>query len=210
MNINSGKEREVKFYVSNLDQVEGRLQELGASNVQARVHEINLRFDDANGNLTRKYQVLRLRRDTENRITYKGPGDIEDGVRVRRELEFSVGDFATARALLEALGYVEVVMYEKYRSVYDLGVKHKVHITLDEMPFGHFVEIEGPDGESIRNTAHQLGLDWEKRINDSYMMLFQMVRVSLGLSFRDLSFENFEDISVSAEALGVSLADQAS
>jgi len=205
----SGKEREVKFYVSSLERVESRLQELGARNVQARVHEINLRFDDQDGNLSRKYQVLRLRRDTENRITYKGPGDIEDGVRVRREIEFSVGDFETAQALLEALGYVVVVMYEKYRSVYDLGNKNKVHITLDEMPFGQFVEIEGPDSESIRKTAHQLGFDWEKRINDSYMMLFQMIRGSLGLSFRDLSFENFKGISVSAENLGVGFADQA-
>lgn len=42
--------------------------------------------------------------------------------------------------LLQELGYVVSEVYEKYRTTYKLNV---LQITLDEMPYGMFVEIEG-------------------------------------------------------------------
>lgn len=196
----SNQELEVKFCLSSLKNLEDHLISLGAALVQARVHEVNLRFDTPENKLTNSYRVLRLRQDAQAHVTYKGPGLLQDGVRLRQELEFTVSDFATAQALLEALGYGVVVMYEKYRTTYDLGV---VHVTLDEMPYGYFAEIEGPTPASIRAAAAQLGLDWEKRINDSYLVLFQNARQALGFTFRDLSFTNFKGIDVSPQALGI-------
>ncbi|MFZ6026411.1 MAG: class IV adenylate cyclase [Chloroflexota bacterium] len=196
----ANQELEVKFFLPGLKALEARLVSLGARLVQPRVHEINLRFDTPENGLTNACQVLRLRQDTQARVTYKGPGVLQDGVRLRQELEFTVSDFATAQALLEALGYVVVVMYEKYRAVYDLGT---VHVTLDEMPYGCFAEIEGPTPADIRAAARQLALDWEKRINDSYMVLFQNARQAMGFTFRDLSFANFEGLAVSPQALGI-------
>jgi adenylate cyclase class 2 len=76
------------------------------------------------------------------------------------------------------------------------------------MPIGDFLEIEGPDGKSIRQAANELGLDWEKRILDSYTMLFEHARASLGFKFRDMSFENFETLKVTPEELGVSPGDE--
>ena len=196
----TNQELEVKFYLSDLATLQARLEALGARLVQPRVYEINLRFDTPDGSLTSGYRVLRLRQDTEARLTYKGPGWVEGGVRARQELEFTVSDFDTARALLEALGYQVSVMYEKYRTSYDFG---GVHIVLDEMPYGNFVEVEGPDSSSIRRVVDQLGLDWEKRILDSYLMLFERLRQKMGLSFRDLSFSNFEGVKVVGNDLGV-------
>ena len=196
----SDQELEVKFYFPDLPALRARLETAGAQLVQPRVHEINLRFDTPSGDLTRSYRVLRLRQDTEARLTYKGPGELVDGVRSRQELEFKVSDFGTARHFLEALGYEVSVMYEKYRATYTLK---GVLVTLDEMPYGNFAEIEGPDGASIRKTAEVLGLDWERRILDSYIMLFDRLRERLGLAFRDLSFENFEELTVTGEMLGL-------
>ena len=71
------------------------------------------------------------------------------------------------------------------------------------MPYGNFAEVEGPDGASIRQTAEVLGLDWERRILDSYLMLFDRLRERLGLTFRDLSFANFEELTVTGEMLGL-------
>jgi adenylate cyclase class 2 len=195
----SDQELEVKFYLPDLPALRARLEAVGAQLVQPRVHETNLRFDTPSGDLTRGYRVLRLRQDTEARLTYKGPGELVDGVRSRQELEFTVSDFGTARHFLEALGYEVSVMYEKYRATYAL---RGVLVTLDEMPYGYFAEIEGPDGASIRKTAEVLGLDWEARILDSYIMLFDRLRERLGLSFRDLSFANFEKLTVTGEMLG--------
>jgi adenylate cyclase class 2 len=196
----SDQELEVKFYLPDLLTLRARLETAGAQLVQPRVHEINLRFDTPSGDLARGYRVLRLRQDTEARLTYKGPGELVDGVRSRQELEFTVSDFGTARHFLEALGYEVSVMYEKYRTTYAL---RGVLVTLDEMPYGNFAEIEGPDGASIRKTAEVLGLDWERRILDSYIMLFDRLRERLGLAFRDLSFENFEELTVTGEMLGL-------
>ena len=153
----SDQELEVKFYLSDLPALRARLEAAGAQLFKPRVHEINLRFDTPSGDLTRGYRVLRLRQDSEARLTYKGPGELVDGVRSRQELEFTVSDFETARHFLEALGYEVSVMYEKYRATYTLN---GVLVTLDEMPYGKFAEIEGPDGASIRKTISSYDLGW--------------------------------------------------
>jgi adenylate cyclase, class 2 len=200
----NNQELEVKFYIVDLKALEGKITAQGARLVQPRTHEVNLRFDTPDGELTRTFRVLRLRQDNLARLTYKGPGEELDGVRLRQELEFVVGDFSVAKALFEALGYQVDVMYEKYRTTYSLG---EVLVTLDEMPYGDFTEIEGPDGFSIRSVAEQLGLDWEARILDSYLVLFDRLRSALGFEFQHLSFANFETLDVSPAALYVRQAD---
>jgi adenylate cyclase class 2 len=201
----NNQELEVKFYLTNLPALERRLQEIGAVVAHARVHETNLRFDTPEGELAKTLRVLRLRQDTAARVTYKGPGELSGGVRLRQEIEFTVSDFNNARTLFEALGYTVYLMYEKHRTTYRLG---EVLVTLDEMPFGSFAEIEGPDPESIAAVNQQLGLDWETRILDSYTGLFDRLCQRLGLNFRDLSFANFNGLTISPEDLEVKPADK--
>jgi predicted adenylyl cyclase CyaB len=203
MSINN-QELEVKFYITDLEALERRIIEQGARLVQPRTHEVNLQFDTQDGELKRNYKVLRLRKNNAARLTFKGPGEEQDGARLRRELEFVVSDFSTAKELFEALGYIVDVMYEKYRTVFNL---EKVLVTLDEMPYGRFAEIEGPDGYSIRAAAELLELDWQARILDSYLALFDRARSALGFEFQHLSFENFEAIEVPPSSLDVQAAD---
>ncbi len=198
------RELEVKFYLLDPGGFEGRLERFGALCVQSRVHEHNLRFDTPNQEFHREQRVLRLRRDTEAWLTYKGPSEDRDEVHVREEIEFQVSDFEAAQRLLTALGYQIQMIYEKYRTTYAM---ESVLVTLDEMPFGYFAEIEGPDAEAIHAAADHLGLDWEARVKSSYSELFERVRTNLGLSFRDLTFENFRDLSVTYQALEVRPAD---
>src|SRR5512139_1156368 len=100
---NKGQETEAKFYVIRLDRMAARLQELKAHLVQSRVLETNLRFDLPDDSLTASGQVLRLRRDTQARLTYKGAGQNKSGVLDRQEIEFIVEDEQKARQFLEAL-----------------------------------------------------------------------------------------------------------
>jgi adenylate cyclase class 2 len=137
-------------------------------------------------------------------VTYKGLGSEEGGARLRQELEFSVSDFDTALHLFEALGYQVVLMYEKFRTTYQVG---EVEAALDEMPTGDFLELEGPEAASIHQVSDLLGLDWDARILDSYTVLFERTRQSLGFSFRDLSFENFKGLKVTPGAMGVRAGD---
>ena len=167
------KELEVKFYIADLGRLQESLEMLGAVLVQPRTYERNLRFDTPSGTLTRSLQVLRLRKDSASRLTYKGPGEVHEGVSARTEIEFTVGDFEKTQAMLEALGYQVSMIYEKYRAVYELD---DTLVTLDQMPFGDFVEIEGADGATIQTVCHRLGLLWEMRTLQSYAALFQAVR----------------------------------
>jgi len=200
----NNQEIEVKFYITNLLRVQARLAELGAIVTQPRTHEINLRLDTLNYDLTNEKRVLRLRQDTQIRLTYKGPGALLDGTLQRQEIEVSVSDFSKTLALLEALGFQVALMYEKYRTALDL---EGVEVSLDEMPFGSFVEIEGDDPEVIRLVTRQLQLNWEARVVNSYTGLFEELRSALGLTFRDISFTNFAGISVTPADLNVSPAD---
>jgi adenylate cyclase class 2 len=198
------QELEVKFLTSDLPALEKRLQSIGALLVQHRVHEVNLRLDTPDLALTQSLQVLRLRQDNLARVTYKGPGSEQGGVRIRQEIEFVVSDFDSARNLFKALGYDLALMYEKYRTVYDLD---DVHVTLDEMPYGNFIEVEGPLPDSIQAVSRRLGVDWEARILDSYTALFEQLRAVRGFTFRDLSFDNFSDLKTPLLELGYRFAD---
>ena len=70
------QETEVKFYVRSLKKIEMRLLELKAHLIQPRVHEINFRYDLPDGSSRAREHVLRLRRDTNTILTYKGPSNI--------------------------------------------------------------------------------------------------------------------------------------
>jgi adenylate cyclase class 2 len=201
----SGQETEAKFYVRNLERIKKALENLRAHLGQARVLELNLRFDLPDASLRAQGRVLRLRRDTEARLTYKGGNKNTKGVLSREEIEFVVGDFVKAKKLLEALGYQQIFYYEKYRTTYELD---KTLIMLDELPYGNFLEIEGETEETIQALSEKLDLNWDATIERSYSALFEQVQKSLNLSFRDLSFENFAGIKVEATHLGVHAADE--
>jgi len=205
----SGRETEAKFYVNDLDKIITRLHELEALLIQERVLETNIRFDLPDGSLRSEGRVLRLRQDTEARFTYKSPSTNQQGVLTRTEIEFTVGDFEKAKEFLEALGYRKLIAYEKYRTTYALPRTSEVltHIMLDELPYGNFVEIEGEAIELIREAADRLNLNWEAAIGISYTALFDRARQTLGLSFQDLSFENFNGMEVDAIHLRVRAAD---
>lgn len=199
-------ELEVKLFVRNLAAVEERLKVMGAGLVQSRTHELNLRFDTPTGELARNFHVLRLRQDNAARLTFKGPASLQEGVRVRHEIEFEVGDFRSAKKFLLALGYQVCMIYEKFRTVYQVK---DVLVTLDEMPYGTFVEVEGPSAASIKDVNQQLGLNWEERIPESYVVLFDRLKTRLDLEFRDLLFENFSDLNIKPDDLSVHPADVA-
>src|SRR5688572_9897750 len=116
----NGLETEAKFYVRDLDRIKSRLEELEARLVQERILERNIRFDLPGAPLRAEGRVLRLRRDTSTKFTYKSASTKEQGVLSREEIEFEVEDFEKAKRFLEALGYEKLVYYEKYRATYAL------------------------------------------------------------------------------------------
>lgn len=204
----TNQEIEAKFYVNNLGKILTRLHELEARLIQPRILETNIRFDLPDASLRTERRVLRLRQDTEARLTYKDPSQNEQGVLSRREIEFIVEDFDKAKLFLEALGYQSIFYYEKYRTTYIVQTSEvSVHVMLDELPYGNFVEIEGETLESIRAVVGKLNLKWDTAIGKSYSALFYQAHKLLKLSFQDLSFTNFAHIQITPSHLGVQAAD---
>lgn len=198
------RELEVKFFIADLTKMIDLLDKLGASLNKERVHEFNLLFDTRERDLTRSGQVLRLRKDWKSYMTYKGPGVTGADVLNRQEIQFAVSNFESAKNLLTALGFEVSMVYEKYRTLYQYN---QVEVTLDEMPYGDFIEIEGPTASEIMEISRILGLSWDKRILVRYTDLFEELRKKLDLDFRDLVFNEFQKLKITQYDLGVQPAD---
>jgi adenylate cyclase class 2 len=121
---------------------------------------------------------------------------MQHGIVSRFEAEVEVSDFEAMETILGRLGYTPYMVYEKYRTTYELD---GAEIVLDEMPYGNFVEIEG-DEDTIEKVINRLGLQQAARYDGSYAVLFERVRRALGLTFTDLTFANFKDVDVPESA----------
>lgn len=197
----SDTEIEAKFYLADPEPLIERLEQHGASLSQPRHLERNWRFDLPDGSLSASGIVFRLRVDPRATLTAKRQ---RADPLTRDEYELQVDEPETALRLVETLGYRTVAIYEKQRRVYALGGQQ---VMLDELPFGSFAELECDSVEALEQLAHQLGLEWQARITRSYLALFQGLRDSLQLSFRDATFEDFQRLPpVTAADLGVSEA----
>ncbi|MGQ9909487.1 MAG: class IV adenylate cyclase [Candidatus Flexifilum sp.] len=198
-------EHEIKLYVRDLAEVERRLIAAGAPLLAPRVHEVNVRYEDASGSLTPAHQVLRLRRDARVRLTYKDEHGVPlpGGGRTRFEAEVEVSDFAAMDAILNKLGFHPYMTYEKYRTTYALA---GAEIALDEMPYGTFVEIEG-EPDAISAAVARLALHDAPPIPLGYAVLFERLKAALGLTCVDLTFANFAGVTV-PEALILSVSGQ--
>lgn len=204
--MSNNQETEVKFFVRNLKPIELQLQQLKAQLIQPRVHEINYRFDFPNNELRSGQKVLRLRKDNQAKLTFKGASlEGESGVMSRKEIEFVVEDFDKAKQLLESLGFTPVVFYEKFRTTYELN---DTHIMLDELPYGEFVEIESDNiSSAIKNVSDLLGLNWDMMVKAGYHALFDRVASGYNLDRWNLSFEALNGVKIKAEDLQITFAD---
>jgi len=191
-------EIEAKFYLRHLEDIRKRVIAHDALLKTTRLLERNLRFDTPDRELAGKKHVLRLRQDNRTTLTFKRP---RVQVETRDEFEIEIDDFESGRKILEALGYAVTTLYEKYRETYQIDF---IQVMLDELPFGCFVEIEGPSIESIRQMSGQLGLPWERRVQASYVELFDRIRRPLAIDFEEITFENFKGLApVDPKLLGV-------
>ena len=65
-----------------------------------------------------------------------------------------MADPVALATILDALAYSPTLVYEKRRATWRLGA---TEVVIDELPFGWFVEIEGPE-EAINAAEQQLEL----------------------------------------------------
>lgn len=181
-------ECEVKYHLPHLADIRKTVLSRGGWLLSPRILERNLRYDTPEQALAAQKAILRLRQARRATLTYKRTsGQFE----VREEIEVEVGDLAAAAALLKALGFVVTHRYEKFREVFAIDA---VQVMLDELPFGCFVEIEGPSLEAVRQASQTLGFEWEARIQMTYLEAFERLKSDLGLPADEPTFEAFSGL----------------
>lgn len=183
-------EVEAKLRVASHEPVRARLGDLGAT-LHETALETNRLFDDDRQFLLRTDRGLRVRttRTPEGRVlrstlTCKGP---QQGGQFKRreENETDVSNPEAAIAILAALGFHQVLCFEKRRETWLFealtATGHtQVRVELDELPdLGCFVEIEGsPDAIDAARAA--LGLSDQPLLVETYVAMAATYCDSIG------------------------------
>ena len=180
------QEIEIKFLVDDLKALERQLASLSFHCITPATHEVNTLYDLPGQKLRRKGELLRLRVYGETwRLTHKARARTGK-YKSRAELETGVSDGRQMDAILQALGYRPVFVYEKFRSEWSAGTGH---VVLDHTPIGDIAEIEGTP-RWIDRTAANLGVSPVSYITKSYAELFfdwkrKYKRKAMNMTFRE-------------------------
>lgn len=135
-----------------------------------RVFEVNTLFDNPRGELRRRGCLLRVREDgRQGVLTYKGAA-VSGKYKAREELEIEVSDARRLTDILARLDFSPAFRYEKYRTEYRRDGEEGV-ATLDEIPIGVYLELEGAPGWIDRN-ARGLGFTESDYSTASYYTLY--------------------------------------
>ena len=155
-----GTEIEAKFLNVDFDNIRTKLKSLGAKCEQPM--RLMRRVIIEPPELEEKNAFIRVRDEGDKvTLTYKQFDD-QTSVHGTKEIEVQVSDFDTTIALLQQVGLEHCSFQESRRETWKLG---EVEIALDEWPWlDPYIEIEGYSEEVVRNTARQLGFDWESAV----------------------------------------------
>lgn len=155
-----------------------RLEQFEAEPLET-VHQSDTYYDAPVKDFAKTDEALRLRRERGSgspiaRITYKGPR-VDEESKTRQEHETTVGDAATAHAILDSVGFDPVATVEKTRERFRLD---RYTISLDVVgDLGEFLEVETPADdaelaaarEGARGLLADLDVASEDTIRTSYL-----------------------------------------
>jgi adenylate cyclase, class 2 len=181
------QEVEVKFLISNPQDLQDKLKQCGFRCITPSTHELNTLYDLPGQKLRRKGELLRLRKYGDPwKLTHKAKG-IPGKHKSRAESETSVSDGKQMDGILRALGFAPTFVYEKFRSEWSDG---QGHVVLDHTPIGDIAEIEGKS-RWIDRTAKALGVSSKDYITKSYSELFfdwkrRTKQKAMNMTFREI------------------------
>jgi len=178
-------ESEVKLRADSPETARTAIAAAGGVLVRPRRLQSDGLLDNEGSDLRSGRCALRVRVEPDRSfLTFKGPPQ-PSAVKLREELETTVGDPVVIFALLERLGFRVWFRYEKYREEYS---REDVTVAIDETPVGVFVEVEGGE-QGIADVTRLLGLSEHDYVLDSYRGLFVEHRRMRGLPATDMLFD---------------------
>lgn len=178
-------EREVKLRYPSPAEARAAVLAAGAVLLRPRRLQSDRLLDRETDPLQAHRCTLRVRVDGDHAfVTFKGAPQ-RDAMKVREEIETSVGDGMVLVQLCQRLGFQVWFRYEKYREEFARG---DLVIALDESPIGTFVELEG-SREDILRMAEDLGRPPTDFLTDSYCALFEQHRAAHGSTAEHMVFD---------------------
>ncbi|CAN5614114.1 hypothetical protein BH20ACI4_BH20ACI4_04910 [soil metagenome] len=131
-------EKKYRLTDEQFKQMPGELNEIGAEFCGEDFEENSIY---GGAGLSENNAILRIRKTQDKTIlTYKKRIQNEFAVKQQIEHETEVADAEAIEKIVESLGLIKNLVYEKRRKTYKF---RSVEIVLDELPFGFFMEIEG-------------------------------------------------------------------
>ncbi len=151
------EEVEAKFLKTDHAVERAKLRELGADLEQPMRLMRRTLFDYPDNRLAKAHSRLRVRDEGDKvTVTYKSRSS---GSRYDQETETTLGSYDTMVELLKAIGLVVYTFQESKRETWHC---QGAEVVLDEWPWlSPYIEIEGPDEETIKACAEALGHKWE-------------------------------------------------
>ena len=160
------REIELKLLDIDLEEVRKKLLDLGAKKVfEGEIHA--LAFDHPDMRLDKKDSFIRVRKVGGNvELCFKGAkkGSV---FKSREEIEVNTNNFEDTIEILERGGLKRIHEGKKNRESYTIG---KVRFQTDNWEnIPHFLEIEAPTAEEVKEYVEKLGFTMEQTNNLSYL-----------------------------------------
>ena len=158
-------EKKYRLTAEQLRLLADTLPRVGATRVGKEFEENTIYRHEA---IDHRTSVLRVRRVGERTIlTFKQQLPTSTSAKYRREEETEVANYEALTAVLQVLGCVPRLVYEKRRETWRLC---DAEVMIDELPFGLFMEIEGSE-EAIREVEQSISIDGLVVENATYPQL---------------------------------------
>ncbi|MBQ6627308.1 MAG: class IV adenylate cyclase [Methanobrevibacter sp.] len=136
-------EVEVKAKIDSFDEIEERLEKIGATKTKKEFQE-DIYFNSPIVDFAKTDEALRIRTTTEDDntnifITYKGP-KIDPKSKTRKEIEMGIDDSKKCADIFEEIGFKKVRAVRKNRQYYEY---ENFEISLDDIEgLDPYMEIE--------------------------------------------------------------------
>lgn len=156
--------KEIEVKILEIDR-EAILKKLDALEAQKSFdgEMLALFYDDANGSIAQRQDVLRLRKEGgETVLTYKKFVS-QEGAKIMEEYETKVEEVGQMQTILDLLGFQVGKKTRKFRTQFELG---DTHIVIDNYQdelaaIPEFIEIEAPSEARMQEVVELLGFSAE-------------------------------------------------
>lgn len=163
-------QKQVKFQIEDFDAISKKLIELEAVFIGG-FFEKTIRYDNDDQCLFGQGIFIRTKSGLRNVLTLKEKTSDNDLLE-RYTTEIEIDDIEKMEYILSRIGFTNKVIMEKYRLYFKWN---NIEISIDELPFGIYLEIKGDDKE-IEKLSKQLGFKSKDMIIVTYWDIYDKIK----------------------------------